>query len=70
MAGAMWRLGTLSFTQSVNMLGFGTVDYATSQAGKDAVLTRLQYNLDIERRPVKQRLNLRHLHLPMLEASA
>jgi len=45
------------------MVGFGAVDYAIRQTGKDVVLKRPQCNLDIELRAVKQRLNLRHLNL-------
>lgn len=43
--------------------GFGDVYYATSDAGKEVALKRIQRNLDIELRGVKQCLNLKHPNL-------
>jgi len=43
--------------------GFGEVYFALSDAGKEVALKRIQRNLDIELRGVKQCLNLKHLNL-------
>jgi hypothetical protein len=43
--------------------GFGEVYYATSQAGKEVALKRIQRNLDVELRGVGQCLNLKHPNL-------
>ena len=43
--------------------GFGDVYYATSDAGKEVALKRIQRNLDIELRGVRQCLNLKHVNL-------
>lgn len=43
--------------------GFGDVYYATSDAGKDVALKRIQRNLDVELRGVSQCLNLKHPNL-------
>ena len=43
--------------------GFGEVYYATSDAGKDVALKRIQRNLEIELRGVRQCLNLKHPNL-------
>ena len=43
--------------------GFGEVYFAISDAGKEVALKRIQRNLDIELRGVKQCLNLKHLNL-------
>lgn len=46
--------------------GFGDVYYATSDAGKDVALKRIQRNLDVELRGVSQCLNLKHHNLVAL----
>ena len=46
--------------------GFGDVYYATSDAGKDVALKRIQRNLDVELRGVSQCLNLKHPNLVAL----
>lgn len=46
--------------------GFGDVYYATSDAGKDVALKRIQRNLDVELRGVSQCLNLKHPNLVTL----
>lgn len=56
-------LGDYVICQGVGIGGFGEVYYATSKAGKDVALKRIQRNLDIELRGVKQCLNLRHPNL-------
>jgi hypothetical protein len=43
--------------------GFGDVYYATSDAGKEVALKRIQRNLDVELRGVRQCLNLKHVNL-------
>ncbi len=43
--------------------GFGEVYYATSDAGKEVALKRIQRNLDVELRGVRQCLNLKHTNL-------
>lgn len=46
--------------------GFGDVYYATSDAGKEVALKRIQRNLDVELRGVRQCLNLKHPNLVAL----
>jgi serine/threonine protein kinase len=46
--------------------GFGEVYFATSDAGKEVALKRIQRNLDIELRGVRQCLNLKHSNLVAL----
>jgi serine/threonine protein kinase len=46
--------------------GFGDVYYATSDAGKEVALKRIQRNLDVELRGVSQCLNLKHPNLVAL----
>ena len=46
--------------------GFGDVYYATSDAGKEVALKRIQRNLDVELRGVRQCLNLKHQNLVAL----
>jgi serine/threonine protein kinase len=46
--------------------GFGEVYFATSDAGKEVALKRVQRNLDIELRGVRQCLNLKHSNLVAL----
>jgi serine/threonine protein kinase len=43
--------------------GFGEVYFAISDAGKEVALKRIQRNLDIELRGVRQCLNLKHVNL-------
>lgn len=43
--------------------GFGEVYFAISDAGKEVALKRVQRNLDVELRGVRQCLNLQHPHL-------
>ncbi|MEC9091363.1 MAG: serine/threonine-protein kinase [Planctomycetota bacterium] len=43
--------------------GFGEVYFAISDAGKEVALKRIQRNLDIEIRGVRQCLNLKHVNL-------
>lgn len=50
----------------VGVGGFGDVYFAKTDAGKEVALKRIQRNLDIEIRGVKQCLNLKHPHLVAL----
>ena len=52
--------------RGVGVGGFGEVYYATSDAGKEVALKRIQRNLDIELRGVRQCLNLKHINLVSL----
>jgi serine/threonine protein kinase len=49
--------------RGVGVGGFGEVYYATSEAGKEVALKRIQRNLDVELRGVSQCLNLKHPNL-------
>ncbi|MCA9262266.1 MAG: serine/threonine protein kinase [Planctomycetales bacterium] len=49
--------------RGVGVGGFGEVYYATTDAGKDVALKRIQRNLEIELRGVRQCLNLKHPNL-------
>jgi len=49
--------------KGVGIGGFGEVYHATTKAGKDVALKRIQRNLDIELRGVKHCLNLKHPNL-------
>ncbi len=49
--------------RGIGVGGFGEVYYATSDAGKDVALKKIQRNLDIELRGVRQCLNLKHHNL-------
>ena len=49
--------------RGVGIGGFGEVYYATTESGKEVALKRIQRNLDIELRGVRQCLNLRHPNL-------
>ena len=49
--------------RGVGIGGFGEVYHATTKAGKDVALKRIQRNLDIELRGVKHCLNLKHPNL-------
>ncbi len=52
--------------RGVGVGGFGEVYYATSDAGKEVALKRIQRNLDIELRGVRQCLNIKHANLVAL----
>lgn len=52
--------------RGVGVGGFGEVYYATTDAGKDVALKRIQRNLDVELRGVRQCLNLKHPNLVAL----
>ncbi|MFC1757971.1 protein kinase [Planctomycetota bacterium] len=52
--------------RGVGFGGFGDVYYATSDAGKEVALKRIQRNLDVELRGVRQCLNLKHPNLVSL----
>ncbi len=52
--------------RGVGVGGFGEVYYATSDAGKEVALKRIQRNLDIELRGVRQCLNIKHVNLVAL----
>ena len=49
--------------RGIGIGGFGEVYFALSDAGKEVALKRIQRNLDIELRGVKQCLNLKHVNL-------
>ncbi len=49
--------------QGIGIGGFGEVYFATSDAGKQVALKRIQRNLDVELRGVQNCLNLKHLNL-------
>ncbi len=49
--------------RGVGIGGFGEVYFATSDAGKEVALKRIQRNLDVEVRGVTQCLNLKHPNL-------
>lgn len=49
--------------RGIGVGGFGEVYFALSDAGKEVALKRIQRNLDIELRGVRQCLNLKHLNL-------
>ena len=49
--------------RGIGIGGFGEVYFATSDAGKEVALKRIQRNLDIELRGVSQCLNLKHVNL-------
>lgn len=52
--------------RGVGVGGFGEVYFATTDAGKEVALKRVQRNLDIELRGVSTCLNLKHPHLVAL----
>ncbi len=49
--------------RGVGIGGFGEVYFATNDAGKEVALKRIQRNLDVEVRGVRQCINLRHPNL-------
>lgn len=56
-------LAGYTIRRGVGVGGFGEVYFATSTAGKEVALKRVQRNLDIELRGVSQCLNLKHPNL-------
>ena len=52
--------------RGIGVGGFGEVYFALSDAGKEVALKRIQRNLDIELRGVRQCLNLKHVNLVAL----
>src|SRR5215218_715894 len=52
--------------RGVGVGGFGEVYFATTDAGKEVALKRVQRNLEIEIRGVSTCLNLKHPHLVAL----
>ena len=52
--------------RGVGIGGFGEVYYATSDAGKEVALKRIQRNLEVELRGVTQCLNIKHPNLVSL----
>ena len=49
--------------RGIGVGGFGEVYFATSDAGKEVALKRIQRNMDVEIRGVSQCLNLKHPNL-------
>ena len=49
--------------RGIGVGGFGEVYFATSDGGKEVALKRIQRNLDVELRGVRQCLNLKHINL-------
>ncbi len=49
--------------RGIGVGGFGEVYFAVSDAGKEVALKRIQRNLDIELRGVRQCLNMKHVNL-------
>ena len=49
--------------RGIGIGGFGEVYFALSDAGKEVALKRIQRNLDVELRGVRQCLNLKHVNL-------
>ncbi|MCA9208323.1 MAG: protein kinase family protein, partial [Planctomycetales bacterium] len=49
--------------RGIGVGGFGEVYFATSDAGKEVALKRIQRNLDVEVRGVSQCINLKHPNL-------
>ncbi len=49
--------------RGIGVGGFGEVYFALSDAGKEVALKRIQRNLDVELRGVRQCLNLKHVNL-------
>lgn len=56
-------LAGFTIRRGVGVGGFGEVYLATNDAGKEVALKRIQKNLDVEARGVRQCINLRHTHL-------
>ncbi|MEZ6095436.1 MAG: serine/threonine-protein kinase [Pirellulaceae bacterium] len=49
--------------RGIGIGGFGEVYFAVSEAGKEVAIKRIQRNLDVELRGVRQCLNLKHVNL-------
>jgi len=56
-------LSGYTIKRGIGIGGFGEVYFALSDAGKEVALKRIQRNLDIELRGVRQCLNLKHINL-------
>lgn len=56
-------LSGFTIKRGVGVGGFGEVYFATNDAGKEVALKRIQRNLDVEVRGVRQCINLRHPNL-------
>lgn len=56
-------LAGYTIKRGVGIGGFGEVYFAITEAGKEVALKRIQRNLDVEVRGVKQCINLRHPNL-------
>ncbi len=56
-------LSGYSIKRGVGIGGFGEVYFAVNEAGKEVALKRIQRNLEVEVRGVRQCLNLRHPNL-------
>ena len=52
--------------RGIGVGGFGEVYFATSEAGKEVAIKRIQRNLDVEVRGASQCLNLKHTNLVAL----
>lgn len=62
-AGGERPLEGYTIKRGIGVGGFGEVYFAISDAGKEVALKRIQRNLDIELRGVRQCLNLKHVNL-------
>ena len=49
--------------RGIGIGGFGEVYFALNDAGKEVALKKIQRNLDVELRGVRQCLNIRHVNL-------
>ncbi len=56
-------LSGYTIKRGVGIGGFGEVYFATNEAGKEVAIKRIQRNLEVEIRGVRQCLNLRHPNL-------
>ncbi len=56
-------LAGYTLKRGIGIGGFGEVYFALSEAGKEVALKRIQRNLDVELRGVRQCLNLKHVNL-------
>lgn len=59
-------LDGFTIKRGIGVGGFGEVYFATTDAGKEVALKRVQRNLDVELRGVSTCLNLKHPHLVAL----
>lgn len=62
-AGGTKPLDGYTIKRGIGVGGFGEVYFALSDAGKEVALKRIQRNLDVELRGVKQCINLKHINL-------